>query len=267
LASETPVERALGRNHAGLATQSPDRLPRHLLDFGRGAARGIGEPREGWLVRQALGPGAGTGTFMSLSRASLLRERGKRPRRAGSGPWEALKGERSPWKDRAFVVWKRTGNVTDSSAEQSPGVGRSSGGAEVGDGRRRLRSRSRDAIREGRRARVQRRSTPTSVGGDGSPGNGSASLLNGTPGRSGLRSRGTTSTRGEQATSDRSLGARELRVKPESPSRWPASRGEAHETRPRLGRGVAGVTWGSTSVDRSITLMDRAPRSTRRHRT
>jgi len=100
-----------------------------------------------------------------------------------------LEGERSPWKDRAFTDRQRSGNVTDSSAEQSPGVGHSSGGRGVGDGLTGLRSRSWEAIREGRGTRVQRRSQPTSVGGDGSSGDGSAFLLNGTPGRSGLRSR------------------------------------------------------------------------------
>jgi len=177
-----------------------------------------------------------------------------------------LGGERSPWKDRSFSDRQRSGNVTDSSAEQSPGVGHSSGGREVGDGLTSLRSRSWEAIREGRRTRVQRRSHPTQVEGDGSSGDGSAFLLNGTPGRSGLRSRDTTPIRRNQATSDRDLGAKGFRVYPEQPPRWPESRGKALVTWLRPGPGVVVVTWGSTPVDRSITTMDRALRSTRRHR-
>jgi len=187
--SETPVERAFGKNHAGLATPSPDRLPRHLLDLDRGAARGIGEPREGCDGRQIVR----SGVRLRDTRVPGLRDappgakQASMPsrRRAKGG----LGGERSPWKDRAFAERQRSGNVTDSSAEQSPGVGHSSGGRGVGDGLTGLRSRSWEAIREGRGTRVQRRSHPTQVGGDGSPGDGSAFLLNGTPGRSGLRSR------------------------------------------------------------------------------
>lgn len=194
-----------------------------------------------------------------------LRVRSRRPCRRESGRWGTLKGKEAHGRIGRFPI----GNVRGTSRTRRRSKALESGTPPEVGGRRRpqgLRSRSWETIREGRGTRVQRRSNPTQVGGDGSPGDGSAFLLNGTPGRSGLRSRGTTPIRRKQATSDRSLGAKELRVYPEQPPRWPESRGKALETWLRPGRGVVVVTWGSTSVDRSFTTMDRALRSTRRHR-
>lgn len=194
-----------------------------------------------------------------------LRVRSRRPCRRESGRWGTLKGKEAHGRIGRFPI----GNVRGTSRTRRRSKALESGTPPEVGGRRRpqgLRSRSWETIREGRGTRVQRRSNPTQVGGDGSSGDGSAFVLNGTPGRSGLRSRGTTPIRRKQATSDRSLGAKELRVYPEQPPRWPESRGKALETWLRPGRGVVVVTWGSTSVDRSITTMDRALRSTRRHR-
>jgi hypothetical protein len=152
---------------------------------------------------------------------------------------EDLGGEQSPWKDRALSGLKWPGNVTDSSAEQGPEVGHSTEAhrSETASG---LRRRSWDAIREGRRARVQRRSSSTSVGGGGLPGDGSALLLNGTLGRSGLRSRGTTPIRCAQATSNRDLDAEDRRF-----IRWSHPGGRSCVARhPRPGsRRVEGMSW------------------------
>jgi hypothetical protein len=110
----------------------------------------------------------------------------------------------------------------------------------VGNGREALHSRSWEVVREDRRARVQRRPSPTSVGSGGSPGDGSASLLNGTPGRSGLRSRGTTTIRSDLAKSDRSLDAED----PRSPrgSHLGGRSRVARHPRPDPGR-VEGSPW------------------------
>jgi hypothetical protein len=133
---------SLAEEPSGLATPSPDRLLTHLLDFGRGAARCIGESKEGWLVRQAVRPGVRCRDIrvpepcsapLGVDQASMS----SRLRAA-----EDLGGEQSPWKDRALSDLQRSGNVTDSSVEQSLEVGRSSGDL---SGRRRprgLRSRS-----------------------------------------------------------------------------------------------------------------------------
>jgi hypothetical protein len=94
----------------------------------------------------------------------------------------------------------------------------------------------------------------------------SALLLNGTPGRSGLRSRGTTPNRDTQVPSHRSLCVEEDWSRLVESPRWPVLRGEASRIQFALDTGIVVVTWGSTPVDRSITIMDWALRRSRRHR-
>jgi hypothetical protein len=159
----TPVKRTKRWIHAGLATPSPDRLPRHPLDSGRGAARGIGESKEGWLVRQVERPGVRCRDIRVPTSRSAPQGAGQALAPSGRRVPEGLGGEQSPWKDRAFVDLQRSVDVTDSSAEQGPEVGRSSEDHRVGDGPGSSKPIV-EAIREGRRARVQRRSAPTSVG-------------------------------------------------------------------------------------------------------
>jgi hypothetical protein len=54
--------------------------------------------------------------------------------------------------------------------------------------------------------------------------------------------------------------------RPVEPLRWPELRSEASQIRFAPHHGVVVVTWGSTPVDRSFTIMDRVLRCSRRHR-
>lgn len=95
------------------------------------------------------------------------------------------------------------------------------------------------------------------------PSDGKCLSLNGTLGRSGLRSRGTTPIRCAQATSNRDLDVEDHRLIPVEPLRWSGLRGEAPETRFTPSRRAVVVTWGPTPVGRSITIMDRVLRCSR----
>jgi hypothetical protein len=160
------------------------------------------------------GRARGAGTFVSPCCAAHLRVQRRRPHHRDGGLRRILEGNKAHGRIGRCLACN--GQGTSRTHRRSKAL--KSGTPSEPRGRRRpvgLRRRSWDAIREGRRPRVQRRSSPTSVGGGGLPGDGSALLLNGTLGRSGLRSRGTTPIRCEQATSDRDLDAEDHRL-----ARW-----------------------------------------------
>lgn len=203
---------------------------------------------------------------MSPCRVSLPRERSRRPRRRGRGPQRTLEGNKAHGRIGRCSICNGRGTSRTrrwSKALKSGTPPKTTGSATTPMSSKPIVK----ATREGRLARVQRRSAPTSVGGGGSSGDRSASLPNGPPGRSGLRSRSATSIRSTQVTSHPSLDAEDDRFTPVEPPRWSESWSEAPDIWFAPDRRVVVVTWGSASVDRSITIMDRALRWSRRHRT
>lgn len=91
------------------------------------------QPASAWWSGENRGrdpSGAGSAWFATLRRAAGVTERFGVARLVEPGmawPWsearEALEGKQSPWKDRMSNRWQRRGDITDSSAEQSLGVG------------------------------------------------------------------------------------------------------------------------------------------------